>query len=283
MNKHKYTDDISYPIEISYDEDMVVPTSQVPVKIRLNASGEGWNFLRKAIGFNVVPLTYRPQGLPKKKYITAEELLPVAKKQIDGINVNYLLEDTIFLNFDYLAHKNVAIGLDLKKLSLATNYKITDKVDLKPDSIQFTGPLKKIKKLPDSILITVPYKNIKGKFSNEVKINYTPDPLLKMNTHEVHVSFLTTLYFPEIINVNIHPINFPSNNSVVLSTRQITINYFVTEMDKDKTSADDFDVFLDFRYLNKSDSTIKPLLIKKPDYVRDPYFFPPSVKVKYVR
>jgi hypothetical protein len=283
MNKHKYTDDISYPIEISYDGDIVVPVSRVPAKIRLNATGEGWNFLRKAVGFNVIPITYWPQGLPKRKFITGEELLAVAKKQIDGININYLLEDTIFLNFDYLSHQNVALKLDMKKLSLAPNYKITDEIILKPDSIQFTGPLKKTRNLPDSIMLTLPYKNIKGKFNEEVKIEYTPDPSVKMNVNKVHVSFFSTLYFHESVKVNVHPLNFPSNNSVVLTGQQTTLNYFVPEKDKDKTSADDFDVFLDFTKINLSDSTIKPMLMKRPDYIRDPYFSPASIKVRYVR
>jgi hypothetical protein len=283
MNKHQYTDDISYPIEIAYDADMVVPISRVPSRIRLNATGEGWNFLRKAVGFNVVPVTFWPQGLPKRKFITAEELLAVAKKQIDGINVNYLLEDTIFLNFDYLSHKKVALKLDMKKLSLAPNYKIMDEIILKPDSIQFTGPLKMTRNLPDSIMLTLPYKNIKGKFNEEVKIDYAPEPSVRMNTNKVHVSFFTYLFFPESVTVNVHPLNFPSNNSVVLTKRQITLNYFVPEKDKDKTSAEDFDIFLDFTKVNPSDSTIKPMLMKRPDYIRDPYFSPASIKVRYVR
>jgi hypothetical protein len=283
MNKHRYTDDISYPIEILYDEDMIVPVSSVPVRVRLNATGEGWNFLRKAVGFNVAPITYWPQGLPKRKFITAEELLLVAKKQIDGINVNYLLEDTLFLNFDYLAHKSVALKLDMSKLSLAPDYKITDGVILKPDSIKFTGPLQKTKGLPDSIMITLPYKNIKGKFNEEVKIAYRPDPLIRMDINKVFVSFFTDLYFLESTKVNVHPLNFPSNNKVLLSQKQITLNYFVSEKDKDKSASQDFDVFLDFRKINSRDSSIVPVLLKMPDYIRDPYFSPPSVKVRYVR
>jgi hypothetical protein len=284
MNKHKYTDDISYPIEISYDGEMVVPVSRIPSKIRLNATGEGWNFLRKAVGFNVTPITYGPQGLPKRKFITGEELLAVAKEQIDGININYLLEDTIFLNFDYLAHKKVPLKLDMEKLSLAPNHKITGEIIIKPDSVLFTGPLKKTKNLPDSFMLSLPYKNIKdGEFSDEVKIDFKPDPSLKMNVNNVHVSFFTTLYFPESVTVNIHPLNFPSNNSVVLTRRQLTLNYFVPEMDRDKTSSEDFDVFLDFTKINPADSTIKPMLMKRPDYIRDPYFSPVSIKVRYVR
>jgi hypothetical protein len=279
MNRHKYTDDIWYPIEISYDASKVIPVSRLPDRMRVNATGEGWNFLRKAIRFNVVPVTYAPHDLPRKKFITARELLPVAEEQIEGIHINYIMEDSIKIDFDYLETKNVFLKLNYQSLSLASNYNLIGPVKFNPPTIKFSGPGKLVRKLPDSILVSLPYKNIKGKFQENIRIDFKTDHAITKDYNDVILSFNTAQYFSETLRVEVEPINVPSGKKIVAENK-VTITYSVTEKDKDRFGPSDFRVVIDYNRLG-SDNTAKVILMSKPASVTNVTIDPPVLKVAY--
>jgi hypothetical protein len=279
MNRHKYTDDIWYPIEISYDASKVVPVSKLPHRIKVNATGEGWNFFRKAIRFNIVPITYAPHDLPRKKYIAARELLPVAEEQIEGIHINYIMEDTIRIDFDYLEKKEVYLKLDYKSLSLAPNYNLAGPATFKPAFIKFSGPRKLVRKLPDSILVNLPYKNIKGKFQENIRIDYKTDPAITKDHHDAMLTFNTAQYFPESVQLEAEFINVPPGQKIIAEDK-VTVSYSVTEKDKDRFGPSDFRVVAD---LGKSDqgNNVKLELLSKPASVINVSLNPSSLKVSY--
>ncbi|HXA01195.1 MAG TPA: hypothetical protein VNW99_04355, partial [Cytophagaceae bacterium] len=279
MNRHKYTDDIWYPIEVSYDASKVVPVSKLPHRIKVNATGEGWDFLRKAIRFNVIPVTYAPHDLPRKKFITAKELLPVAEEQIEGIHINYIMEDTIRINFDYLETKEVYLKLNYQFLSLAPNYNLIGPVNFNPVFIKFSGPGKLVKKLPDSILVSLPYKNIKGKFQENIRIDFETDPAIVKDHHDAILTFNTAQYFPETVQVEAELMNVPSGKKII-SESKVTINYSVTEKDKDRFGPSDFRVVIDLSRLDK-DHNAKIVLLSKPASIINVSFNPSFLKVAY--
>ena len=279
MNRHKYTDDIWYPIEISYDASKVVPVSKLPHRIKVNATGEGWNFLRKAIRFNVIPVTYAPHNLPGEKYITAKELLPVAEEQIEGIHINYIMEDSLKIDFDYLETKNIFLKLNYQSLSLASNYNLAGPVNFNPAFIKFSGPARLVRKLPDSMMVSLPYKNIKGKFQENIRVDYKTDPAISRDHYDATLSFNTVQYFYETVNVEAEIRNAAPGKKII-SENKITIKYSVTEKDKDRFGSSDFSVVVD---LNKPgpDNTAKVLLLKKPPSVTKISFDPSYLKVVY--
>jgi hypothetical protein len=277
MNRHKYTDDIWYPIEISYDASKVVPVSKLPDLIKVNATGEGWNFLRKAIRFNVVPVTYVPKDLPRKKFITSGELLPVAEEQVEGIHINYIIEDSLKINFDVLETKKVFLKLNYETLSLAANYNMTGPVSFKPAFITFSGPGKLVRKLPDSIQINLPYKNIKGKFEENIRIDYKTDPSVTKDHDEAVLKFSTAQYFAESVQVDAELLNVPPGKHVI-SENKVTINYSVVEKDKDRFGPSDFHVVADLKFTGNS---AKAMLQSKPATVTNVSINPSILKVAY--
>jgi hypothetical protein len=279
MNRHKYTDDIWYPIEISYDASKFVPVSKLPHRIKVNATGEGWNFLRKAIRFNVIPVTYAPHDLPGKKYISAKELLPVAEEQIEGIHINYIMDDSIKIDFDYLETKQVYLKLNYKSLSLASNYYLTGPVNFKPPFIKFSGPGKLVRKLPDSIEVSLPYKNIKGKFEEKIRVDFKTDPAITKDFNDVMLSFNTQQYFTETLHVEAELLNLPSGKRIIVDNK-IIIKYLVTEKDKDRFGPSDFHVVVDLNRI-RPDNMVKAVLLSKPESVINVSLEPAFLKVAY--
>jgi hypothetical protein len=279
MNRHKYTDDIWYPIEISYDESKVVPVAPLPDKIKVNATGEGWNFFRKAIRFNVVPITYVPHDLPRRKYITARELLPVAEKQIEGIHINYIIDDTLKIDFDYIETKKVYLKLDVSTLSLAPNFNLTGPVEFKPAFVKFTGPRKRVRNLPDSILIGLSYKNIKGNFEQIMPVNFPTDAVIKKDLDEVTLSFKTAQFFAETVNLVPEFVNVPKG--IKIARNKVAVTFFVTEKDKDRFGPSDFRVQVDMSKSGPDNATGTAVVLDKPKSVSNISVNLSPLKVSY--
>ncbi|MFL5729570.1 MAG: hypothetical protein ACJ75J_08815 [Cytophagaceae bacterium] len=281
MNRHKYTDDIWYPVEIAYDASKVVPVSQLPRQIKVNATGEqgeGWNFLRKAIHFNVTPVTYAPHDLPRKKYITAKELLPVAREQIEGIHINYILQDSIKIDFDYLETRKVYLKLNRASLSLAPEHNLTSPVQFKPAYVKFSGPRNLVRKLPDSILVNLNYKNIKGNFEQALPVVFKTDPSIKMEQNETVLSFKVARFFSESVSLAPEFINVPSGR--IPAQTKVVLTYSVTEKDKDRFGAADFHAIADLSKV-RPDNTVEVLVNGKPPGVTNVSVNPPYLKVAY--
>eukprot|EP01035_Chromulina_nebulosa_P049214 gene49214-66821_t len=56
LNKEGYSQKISFPIRITYDDSLYIPTQPLPEKISVNVSGNGWDLLRKSLALYKTPI-----------------------------------------------------------------------------------------------------------------------------------------------------------------------------------------------------------------------------------
>lgn len=276
-----YTANISYPVEIVYDKDKVIPVSQLPAKVTFNATGFGWDFLKKSLRIENKPIYLKPANLPEKGYITSSELFPVISTQIQDIRINYVVLDTLFFDFENLASKRVQLIIDSTKLSLAENYKLTTPVFINPDSITLLGPQPLIDSLRDSLFVVLPQKEVKGEFEEEIKIDLGMGPNLKVSNNTVKVRFEAYPFVQKSMILPFKKVSFPEDSIISLSDSTVILTYYVQEGKKTSVMAEDFKVLIDYRRLDENDQTIKPVLTKYPEFIRDFYFTPSAIKLKY--
>lgn len=272
-----YTANISYPIEILYDADKLVPLAPLPTQIKFNATGYGWNFLRKTINFNERPIFMRPTDLPEKEFLTADEILPLISHQLTDIKINYVLVDTLFLNFDHRLEKKAYVKVDKKNISLAPGYRIVSPIEINPSEITLAGPEKLISEYPDTIVIKIADTNIKKDYDKKIPLEddlkrLMVDPQVKA----VDVKFQTIHVSEESLLLSVRPINFPPNYPEV-KIENIKIVYSIKDEDKGKATPEDFIVLLNFANIN--DGHITPELSDKPEYILDYYFVPSTIKI----
>ncbi len=93
---HDHTGNISYPIEVMDGEENIIPSGSDPKEITFNATGQGWNLLRKTIPFNLKPLIIKTFYFGPEKYIDSEDLLPLIDEQFKDIKINYVITDTLY-------------------------------------------------------------------------------------------------------------------------------------------------------------------------------------------
>ena len=126
----------------------------------------------------------------------------------------------------------------------------------------------------------MPQTDVKEKFEENIKV---PEQgyhhLIKMINKEVRIRFDVSKFEKENKIVNMKLFNFPS--SEVYTERKIILTYFIKAEDKNKIGVNDFEVHLNYKDLDTRDSTIGPRLVKKPSFVKDFYFTPYAIKIKY--
>lgn len=274
-----HTADISYPIEFIYDQEKYVPVEELPEKVRLNASGYGWNLLRKTLKLNRTPVTVDLQELNSTKFVTAGELLPILKTQLDDIRVNYVLQDTLYLTFDKVITREFPVRIDTSGLNLAEDHRVTSKISVEPKTVKVTGPSSYVKGLSkDSFYVKVPEETIDSDFNEEIEAEFNLAPLARVEPDEVTVSFKVERFEQEALEVEALLKNFPPDSSVMPETKKIEVVFLVKEQDIPQLRQNTPEVILDLKRI-QSDSTIKPVLRRKPGFVKEYYFEPSSVRV----
>lgn len=281
--KHNYTVDIYYPFEIRYDDTRVVPVTPLPKKIKINVTGYGWRLLRKYMGIKTTPIVFHPDNLPHKTYVVSGQLTDVIMRQITDLEFNYMTTDSLYFRFDYLKEKKVKVIVDSASIGLAPSYRIISPIIVNPDSVIFRGPSSSLASIPDSIKVGLEKTDIKEDFEESIKMFERGYPKVEMLNKEVKVRFNVKKFEKQSTVVTLQPENFPDTSSLAAFDSTLILTYYIQEEDKNKVLPQDFEVALNYADLDKTDSTIKPRLVKKPDYVNEFYFTPYAVKIGYER
>jgi hypothetical protein len=282
LNKD-YSTRLSYPIEFEYDDSTYVSVMPLPKKVRLNVSGYGWNLLKKTLQVNAAPLTYRISNPLQARYITGSNLLPFITEQIRDIRINYIVEDSIFFDFDRIATKKVALLVDSLAINLAEGYRITSPLKLNPAYINFKGPSSLLKALPDSIFVNIPSKGIDENVQEEIPVNYVQSSLIEPDNNKVKVNFSVASFRKETQLVPIIRINFPEKDSLALANPVLEVSYWLKKEETKPVRPEDFRIIADYKNLNKTDSSITIRLENKPPFVSDVRVNKASIRVYEVR
>jgi len=280
LNK-EYTTRIAYPIEFAYDKDNLVSTVPLPSQITLNVTGYGWTLLRKTLGIDANPVVYQIENPMRTAFLTGAALLPIVTEQLKEARINYVEDDTIAVAFDRKATKTVALQVDSLQVELRENFFITSPVRITPDTITFEGPAALIKTLPDVLIINVPGKEIDESYEDEIAINYTQNPLIRLSSDKVSVRFDVNEFLPQVIQVPVDALRLTGAGSklVKLPIRMAEVEYWTLPEDASKINPQDFEVVIDLADWNKKDSTLALTLTRKPDIVRNVSLRTPSIKL----
>jgi hypothetical protein len=275
---HDYTTNISCPVIIDYNKEKLIPVTDIPTKLNFNATGYGWNFLRNTLNFNENPIFVRPSDLPQKKFMTANELLPLISHQLPDFKINYMLDDTIYLNFDIKNQKICFITVNPNSIQLAPGQKIVSPISISPKFITYTGPFKILKSLPDTLVIDLPSEEINGAYDEEVTVNDQSESLIRASLNTVRISFDTRQAREESVILTPDKIDFPGGKYEIIPST-VKLQYFVKDEDQGKAKPDDFTAIVKY----ENGSILIPQLTKKPDYLLDYKFIPSSVSAKALK
>lgn len=270
-----HTADVSYPVEFTYDQEKYIPVEPLPEKIRFNATGFGWNLLRKTLRLNRPPVEIHLERPDKESSLTAGQILPALKTQLEDIKINFLLEDSVPIYFDQVAEKSFRLRIDTLSISLAKGYRITGPVKIEPERIYLRGPKNTLKAISDSFYVTIPETDISSSYNELISLNYPLPPLVSMEPDEVKVEFPVEKFIMEPVTVVPELRNFPQDSSLLPEQPNLILTVLIKPENLEKARQEDWKVSLNLLRINPKDSTIIPKLVDKPGFVRE-YFFTPE-------
>lgn len=275
LNKN-YSTKINYPIVFDYEHDSTIIIGSLPSKIRIDVSSGGWNILRKSLGFDVDPAIIPLEKPTETKKISSNTLLPIISEQVGEIKVNYVADDTLFINIEKQEKKLVPVVLDTTGLQLEEEFEITSEFTVNPDSVILYAPSSMVDSIP---LFTVSYnrKGIKNSISESVRIPIEYPEYMQTAPSSVKINFEVKRFVRQEMAFAIDFKNFPKSFNADSLDNKIKLIFRVQEDSVPALNQNSFHIVADYNNMNFSDSTLIPRILSKPDFVRDIYVNSPQI------
>jgi len=264
LNK-TYTTNIKYPISVDFDTEVYQEIKPLPETLHINLTGAGWDLLRKSLGVKVAPLVIHLEKPDEIKKIVGSTLPALITDQLNDVQLNYVLTDTLFVNVDKRVSKRFYLHVDSLTLFLEKNFALVTPVTLSQDSVTLTGPESLLLSLGDTITISIDEKEIDDRYSEEVPILIPQQEIITRDPPTVTVTFNVAEYLPEEQRVPLSIENIPDKVLATLMDSTVIIKYKKPENIENVIPADSFRVVMDFKTLNRVDTSLYPVLIRYPE------------------
>jgi hypothetical protein len=277
LNK-SYSTQTTYPIRFVYNEQRLVPVKPLPEEVVVNVTGQGWKLLRKSLKVEVQPAEIYIRNLPRNNYLLGSALRPALVNAMDGLELKFVVTDTLFFNFNARVTRRVPLKLDPKQRVTDDKHAILRPVAITPDSITFRGPSSMVDSLPDPFLLRLPITNLTESAKIDVPIEYDNKSLVKADISEATVSVRIRPLQQRELQVIPELVNVPLRTNVTLRPQVVLIRYLALEDSGSVINADAFKAVVDFSRYNRQDSTVVPELVQKPAGARNVTLWPERIK-----
>lgn len=268
LNK-TYTTRLSYPVVFEFGRDSLTEVRGLPANLPLNVTALGWNLLKRTLIASANPILIPVENPTQSRYMTARNLLPVISEQLEGITVNYLALDTVFLQIEPISERTLRIAVDSVGVPLQENCVIVSKIHIEPDIVRFRGPASLIEAMPFEISITLPEQAIARDYRRELSLDLFVPPRIRKFPDVIQVSFEVDRFIDQLALVPIVPVNYDENRPWELERKTVTANFQLLNRRQGKFSLYEIAIIADFNNLDKADSTITLEVIQTPSYVRN--------------
>ncbi|MFN8343541.1 MAG: hypothetical protein U0X91_00970 [Spirosomataceae bacterium] len=189
LNKEGYTQQVQYPINLTYNDSLYIPTTPLPTSASVTLTGSGWSLLRKSLPFTVKPIDYpmtNPLGMTT---INTGTLASIMSERVKDVKISHIVLENTGVDFEERMVKTSVLKIDSSGIDLFPKFVVSSIINLRPNTVTFDGPASLVTDIPDTIMVRVPAKKIRGNYDEELPIRYPQSPLLKAGTERVFVSF----------------------------------------------------------------------------------------------
>lgn len=264
LNK-TYTTNIDYPVSFDFDRENFVPVKSLPEKVRLNVTGNGWDLLKRSAAIKAAPLEI-PLGRPAEvKKIANSTLYRIFTNQVDGVEVNFVLTDTLYVDVEPRAGRWIKLAMDSLHQNLRRGYGLASEVKLNPDSVFIEGPLRLISAFKEPVSLKLRQRNIDENFREEVELDIPSSDVINRDPSTVSVSFDVGRIVEIVDSVKVFAINVPPTISIV-EEKQIPITLAMPETLLAKSSLDSVRAVLDLKNFTKGEAKILPRIERLPPF-----------------
>ena len=188
LNKD-YDTQLSLPLRVEYDEARFAPAETIPARLAINVHGNGWELLRKSLGYKVpvisVPIE-RPSGVHR---IPGTALAPGIISQLGALKLNFVALDTLRLWLEPRITRKLKLVADIEQVTYRQNVGRISPVVVLPDSVLLEGPLNYMKLLPDTLTIRVPGRRVTAQYRETLEVQLENGEFIRRDPPVAEVIF----------------------------------------------------------------------------------------------
>jgi hypothetical protein len=197
---------------------------------------------------------------------------------MEGMQFNYILTDTLWVEFDQLITRRLPLALSPAADGKALPYDAR----FVPESVAFRGPARTVNSLASPYPVHLP-KAPAGSSDGAVIVPIGGPALVETNVQEIQVRLRPRPLLTLPIQVVPERNNFPEDEQFQLFPPTVTVEVQCFPEDTARLNAQELRVMLNYRKLSAADSSLEPVLVQAPTLARGVTIKPPAVRVSQVR
>lgn len=265
LNK-TYTTNIRFPLVFHYDESRFVPISNLPKDIRINVTGNGWTLFRRSAGLKVPPLEIPLERPLDTKKIVGSTLPAYFTNQLNGLEINYVLADTLYVDLEPKSERWVTLVLDTAKLSIKRGFGLASNISILPDSIRLEGPKPLISQVMNPLPINLPFKDIDEHFMEDVEVKMPFSDVIKRDPPTVAVMFNVQKFVTVRDSIRLYIKNLPRDTRPMIGRKMIPVTISLPQNIAEQFSIDSARAVLDMKKLKKGSYKVLPQVEDLPPF-----------------
>lgn len=262
-----YATSVRFPLRFDYNQDRYVPIGSLPHDIYVNVSGNGWDLFRKSLGFRLPELIIPLDRPTEVKKIIGSTLTPLLSNQLNGLQINYILNDTLRIRLDDKDSHTFKLKPDLANVSFRKGFGRISPVVIFPDSVTLEGPKSLLHTIADSIVIQLTAHVVDESFHKEVEIVIPNSESLKRNPPVTSVSFEVGPVEVVETKILVRVTNMPvSVKSTYIDSVKLTVQIPKSQSNDFHLSQSAMSALLDMKNKTRGTYSLYPQLIGLPEY-----------------
>jgi hypothetical protein len=267
LNK-TYTTNIRFPVTFDFNFSNYVPVDPLPKHVSINVTGIGWNLFRRSYSVKVSSLVIPLERPAEVKKIVGSTLPGLFANQLEGLEINFVLTDTLYLNIQPKAGRWIKLGANPVAKNLNNEYTEVTDIRIVPDSVFVEGPMKLITKLREPALLSIAQRNIEDNFKQEVEVVLPDNQLMKISPPSVTISFDVEKLVQRKDSIKLVLRNIPAGARPFMETPYLLCVYVIPKSAVPQFAPDSVTAVLDLKGFRKGELKILPELHGLPPHSR---------------
>jgi len=278
LNKN-YTTSLRHPVVFTYATDSLIAVKALPANIELDVSGGGWSLLRKSPWFKPRPIEIRLKNPVGVRYLSWNEMLPSIREQMTEITINRVLQDTLNIQIEPIAKKQVQLVVDSTQLAIKDSHRLVSAVYLPDPIVTLIGPKSFIDTLKQTYQLRLAETELDRPFDQLVSVNVPKPRLIQSQPSHVRVKFDIEKFDRLQIELPVEALHFPLDSSRYLKDNMVSVFFTVQRSKRGEYVKKNFKLIADYRTITRRDTLITPELLVFPEEILDVEIVPSSIKI----
>ncbi|WP_231494748.1 CdaR family protein [Polaribacter sp. Hel_I_88] len=277
----EYTTVITYPVNYNnIAQDKLLQESPIK-KIDLSITATGFKILRAKLNtkkINIEASNLRKKSASKFYILPKNQITKIQKQLLNGIVIQEILQDTIFLNLGVLTSKKVALKPQVN-ITYHIGYDLLDELIITPDSIVISGPEDQLNSITHLNLSPLNLKGVKASFTKEVSILKSKNQKnLKFKDTKVTITGKVDKFTEGTVKVPFIIKNLPEDTDLTILTDNVEIVYVVALSNFAKVSEASFIIECDYAMAVKNDvGYLIPKITTDVDFIKNIKIIPSKI------